>query len=440
MEEKELREIEAKEREQAAKNIKEMLKRKKIDDISLLYKDKFNLETQKACYSLAGSIPTQALIPLYEKVLFVIQPFPSLEIFEREEGCKIDQVIEWRKKGWIETLLVFPHRYYVGLDYLDELVSVSPSRSTRAQEYITLLAGGSKRVNDLLTEGKHLFRGVTAPEWAHHLFGKQKGEDLYFEAVATNYVDLTVFGLTSVVETIEKIVKSGDGLFPASLIAYIAPAFLVSPFTRALRKTMIYPSELKDLAKTFYQNTKPKSEVFFAPCWLADVYTNFGADIPDRMDTDEVNAVRKHSEDFVRSVKSLDEEVDKAVRERFGGGELDRSVKEAIVASREEFRRRWFEDVVPAFGNISTARKILSIGMTGSIVAPAMALPAFTGILGVPAAITALVSAGKIKELVDPAADYLAAFWEHNPIHMGFYKVHKEIEKVRKSSKHQKDS
>jgi len=440
MEEKELLEIEAKEEEQAAKNIEEMMKRKKVDDISLLYKDKFDLETQKACLSLAKSIPEQALIPIYEKVLLSIPPYASTEIFEREEGYAIDQAIEWRKKGWVETLLTHPHRRYVGLSYLDELVSVSPSRSTRDQIYVMMLADGLDRYKDVLTKGRTLFQGVEAPEFMYQLYGRQKGADLYFESRVFAYVNLTVFGLTPVVETIEKMAKSGGSLSLAGDAAFTTYMFLVSPFTDSLRKTTIYPSEGRAQVETLFRNVKLRSEVLFTPCWLADVYTNLGANIPASMDTDEINAVRKHSKDFVRSVKSLDEEVDRAVREKFGGGELDSSEKETIVASREEFRRRWFEDVVPAFGNISTAQKILSIGMTGSIVAPVVALPAFVGLLGVPPAITALAGARKIKELVDPAADYLAAFWEHNPIHVGFYKVQKEIEKGRKSSKHQKNS
>ena len=41
----------------------------------------------------------------------------------------------------------------------------------------------------------------------------------------------------------------------------------------------------------------------------------------------------------------------------------------------------------------------------------------------------------KIKKLVDPAAEFLSTFFECNPIHLGFYKVHRELKKVKKTGK-----
>ena len=41
---------------------------------------------------------------------------------------------------------------------------------------------------------------------------------------------------------------------------------------------------------------------------------------------------------------------------------------------------------------------------------------------------------GRIKKLVDLAAEFLSTFFECNPIHLGFYKVHTELRKVKQKS------
>ncbi|MHA1289882.1 MAG: hypothetical protein ACTSPB_21080 [Candidatus Thorarchaeota archaeon] len=47
MEEEELRELKQREIEKATNNVNEMIKQNKINDIELLYRDKFNLEGKK---------------------------------------------------------------------------------------------------------------------------------------------------------------------------------------------------------------------------------------------------------------------------------------------------------------------------------------------------------------------------------------------------------
>lgn len=51
-----------------------------------------------------------------------------------------------------------------------------------------------------------------------------------------------------------------------------------------------------------------------------------------------------------------------------------------------------------------------------------------------PALIAALAGAKKIRELVDPAAEFLSTFFECNPIHLGFYEVHRELKKVKQTN------
>ena len=244
-------------------------------------------------------------------------------------------------------------------------------------------------------------------------------------------MNLSVFGLLRTIRFDEILKLTENNLKARANILYWLNILLTHPFIYGLRKTTVYPSELKDRASMLYQIPKIGGKAFFVPCWLADVYTNLGTTIPDRMDIDEINAVRKHGEDFARALKSLDEEIDKAVREKFGGGELDRNEKEGIISKKEELRKRWFEDMVPAFKDLSFRKTVWSIAMTGSIVTSVMALSAFQGILDLPKAIGTAAFAPGIKKLVDPAAEFLSTFFECNPIHLGFYKVHRELKKVR---------
>jgi len=37
----------------------------------------------------------------------------------------------------------------------------------------------------------------------------------------------------------------------------------------------------------------------------------------------------------------------------------------------------------------------------------------------------------KIKKITDPAAEYFVRFWDRNSIHVGFYKVQKEVRKLK---------
>ena len=428
MEEKELLEIEAREREQARKNVKEMVRRNRIWDTSLLYEDKFSLENKKACYPI-GWVRVPLLVPTYEKVLVGIPPFRSSEEFHLTQGFQIDQITEWKNKGWVETLLTLPHSEYAGLDYLDELIQSSPSMGIRTTAHSWLLAGDRSTWIHLASEGEVLLKGVKPQAEYSCLFG-ERSEKIYRKAAIGIYIALSVFGLTELVQEI-KVRSRGDPNRAAHML-YLSEAFLLPPLSSGLRQTTVYRSELREAVSEFHMIAKPPSEPYFAPCWLADVYKNLETTIPEKMDTDEIGAVRKHSEDFVRALKSMDEEIDKAVKPRFSGGELDRGEKETIIAKREEFRRRWFDDVVPAFKDLSKREHYWSIGMAGSIIAPALALPAFIGVLGVSPALTALAASGKIKKLVDPAAEFLSTFFECNPIHLGFYKVQRELGKVKR--------
>ena len=436
MEEKELLEIEARESEQAKKNVEEMVRTHKIGDIELLYRDKFDLEHSKTCHRSAKEILVQALIPIYEKVLLTVPPIVDSARFQQWVGFGVAEVMEWRRRGWVETMLNAPHKEYAGLDYLDELISASPSSSARTQPYLETLVGGADRFDSLYVKGMTLLKGTkTFKDIAHPIasyFGEQKTTRKIPMILASYYLDLSVFGLTHMVRWIEEYSRK-EPYLSVSLLAG-SERYLIRPFLQGLRKTSVYGSEDKRLATIMHEVAKPDTEVFFTPYWLVDVYADLGASIPQTMDIDEINAVRKHSEDFVQAVKSLDEEIDRSVKEKFQGGELNKSEREMILAKKGEFRRRWFEDVVPAFEDLSDRERYWSIGMTGSIVAPALALPAFTGVLGIPPALAALAASDKIKKLVDPAAEFLSTFFECNPIHLGFYKVHRELKKVKHRS------
>jgi hypothetical protein len=434
MEEKELLEIEAREREQARKNIEEMVRRRRIGNIELLYKDKLDLGNERACLSASRIPPLPVLIPIYEKTLFGLDRIRSPEEFLNQYGFSIEQLIEWRRKGWVETVLTAPPQHYARLSYLDDLIRVSPSNSARIQEYLTRVTGSQDKFNHLIDQGEDLFIKVKTPAFMSRLYGKRKARMVNVGNLVAYYVDLSALGLTRTTEAVEMVMRCEPDL--AVDFLKISFAFLCFPFLRALRKTTVYPSQLRNLCRAVRRlaHVHPRTEEFFVPCWLADVYRNLEMTIPKKMDTDQISAVRKHSEGFVRAIRSLDEEIDKAVRERFGGGELNRGERETILAKKEEFRKRWFEDVVPAFADLSMRQKVWSIGMTGSIVAPALALPAFTGVLGIPPALAALAASDKIKKLVDPAAEFLSTFFECNPIHLGFYKVYRELKKVRRAS------
>jgi hypothetical protein len=428
MEEKELLEIEAREREQTRKNLAEMVRKNKIGDVLLLYKDKFTLENKKACYPI-GWVQVPLVIPLYEKVLVGIPPFHSSEEFRRTQGFSIDEIVEWRNKGWVETLLTLPHSEYAGLDYLDQLIRVSPSMGVRTTGHSWLLAGGRDSFARLIREGESLLKGVKPHEEYRRLFG-EPSERIYQKGAVGIYVAVCAFGMTELANEI-RILSRGDPDRAASML-YFTEAFLLQPLTSGLRQTTIYRSELKEAVSEFQRVLTTPHQELFLPCWTADVYQNLGATMPQSMDTDEIDAVRKHSEDFVQAVKSMDEEIDKAVRQRFGGGELNRSEKETITSEKEEFRKRWLEDVVPAFEDISTVKKTWSIGLTGSIVTSVVALAALKDVLTVPSTMLgALLNREKIMKLVDPAAEFLSTFFECNPIHLGFYKVHRELKKIK---------
>jgi hypothetical protein len=431
MEEKELLEIEAREEKQTIKNLAEMIRTNRIRDIQLLYKDKFDFSGQKVCAQpLPGEVDPRLLIPLYDKTLLTIPPFGSPKVFRAQIGCNVDDILEWRKKGWIETELTAYPRCYAGLDYLDELIEVSPSSSLRTQEYIIMEVGSSIDFNRLLLEGEVAFKGVKPPEGFQSLYGDQRGVEAFYGSAASSYMLTKVWGLTSILGKVKELIRSDTDL--ASSLLYATSFLLISPFLSSLRQTSVYSSETKNVAMSLYEHSKQKEEAFFIPCWLVDVYDRLETKIPETMDTDEVGAVRKHSGDFVQAVKSMDEVVDKAVREKFKGGGLDKSEEGEINAKRLEFNERWRKDVRPAFEDIPKAERWWSVGLTGTIVGSALALGALVNVVSVPPAlIAALAGAKNIKKLVDPAAEFLSTFFECNPIHLGFYKVHRELKKVK---------
>lgn len=420
-------EIEAKEIEQAKKNMREMVQRKNTDNICMLYKDKFNLDNKRVCASFSRA-PLWTLIPLYDRVLVPIPPYSSSEKFAKDLGFSVDQLLEFRKRGWVDTLLNDFPSVYSGLSHLDELIRVSPVRSIRNRVFATFLAGGADRLESTLHEGEILFGGRGAPPEYFEHFGERKAKH-YPGELATHYALLSVFGFTQSVEQIKELAKSE--MEKAEYGCLSSSMLLVSPFLDAMKKTTAYDSEIKDRVSRFYGTAEGRTEPFFVPCWLADLYTNLGFTVPTGMDTDEINAVRKNSEKLIDAVKSLDEEINKTVREKFEGQELEKGEKETITAKKEEFRKRWFEDVVPAFKEIRQTEQVWSIAFTTSIVASALTLSAFAGVLNIPSALAMLLASEKIKKTTDPAAEYFVRFWERNPIHVGFYKVQKEVRKLK---------
>jgi len=432
MEEKELLEIEAREREQTKKNLVEMVRRKRIGDVWLLYQDKFTLENKKSCYPI-GWVKVPLLIPIHEKVLVGIPPFSSSDEFHHTQGFNIDDIMEWRRRGWVETLLTVPHSEYAGLDYLDQLIQVSPSMGIRTTGHSWMLAGGRDNWLHLCQEGEGLLKGVKPHEEYRRLFG-ERSERIYHRQAVGIYVSMRAFRLTELVREILN--RFGHDQNRVAEMLYFSEAFLIQPLTIGLKQTVVFRSEHREVISQFQKDAMSLSGgISFVPCWLADVYENLGATIPQTMDTDEINAVRKHSVGFVQAMKSLDEEIDKTVRRNFRGGELEIGEEETILAKKEEFRRRWYADVVPTFSDISRAKEMLSIGLTGTIIGSALALSALVNVASVPPAIVpAIAGAKKIKKLVDPAAEFLSTFFECNPIHLGFYRVHKELRRLKDSS------
>jgi hypothetical protein len=431
MEEKELLEIEAREREQAKKNIEEMARRKKMGDICLLYKDKLNLGNRRTCYP-AYRISPEILFYLYEKVLLSIPPCSSSREFEQRTDFSVSQVLEWRKKGWVETFLTHRPSDYVDLDYLDELILVSPARSVRSETHASFLVGGQDRINSIVRRGKVLLQGAKTPKELRQIFGDERAERFYYGGAATIYTSLCVFGLSEIAHEIIR--RCGNDMNAGVFGLELCGAFLVSPLLFGLGKTTAYPDQLKSLASEIYQSGKPAADTFFVPCWLADLYEYLGATVPLGMDIDEISAVRKHSEVFIRAVKGYEDEIDKAVRKSFKNGEADQDQKQTIIAKREESRRTWHEEVVPAFKDLSFRRKAWSLAMTGSIVTTPLVFSALHGILDLQETIRAAALAPSIKKLVDPVAEFLSAFFECNPIHLGFYKVHRELKRVQSKS------
>ena len=430
MEEKELLEIEVREIEQTKKNISEMAQGKKIDDINLLYKDKFDFEKKNVCHSVSPEL-IPMLVGVCEKVLVDINPHPSPEWFNEKMGFSVNQIIEWRKEGWAETVLTLPPRAYSGLGYLDELIQISPSRSIRHQLYCEMLVGGADRLKSVFSEGTTVFKqSVARPSFVEFL-GELTAKR-YRDFIATNYMDLSVLGFSQIVKTINELARTQ--LEDAEMLCGLSTMFLVTPLIDSLKKTTAYPSAVKDLASRFYEIAKPRGEVFFVPCWIGDLYQNLGLTVPVSMDTDKIEAVRKNSGGFIRAVKSLDEEIDKTVRERPEGQALERNQKAMIIAKKEEFRERWWNDVVPAFKEIRETEQVWSIVFTLSIVCSYLTLLAFRGVLDSPFAKIPLSLLREIKKMTDPAAEYFVRFWERNPIHVGFYKVDKEVRKLKRSS------
>jgi hypothetical protein len=294
------------------------------------------------------------------------------------------------------------------------------------------LLGSPNEFNTLLSIGEGLFAGANPPQVYDYAFGEEEARPSYRRTIAASYVDISAYQLTEILKNIQytalRDVDSG-----ASFTSD-AHTFLIMPSLKGLRKTSVYPSGLRDSAMRFYEFARPDSESFFAPCWLADVCENLGVTAPVTMDTDQIHVLRKNNEKFVSAVKSLDEEIDRTISEKFGGQELERDEEEAIMAKKEEFRRRWTYDVVPAFEDIRKTEQVWSIAFTNSIVSSLINLLAFTGVLNVSSASAALLASEKIKKVADPAAEYFVRFWERNPIHIGFYKVDKEIKRLKSKS------
>lgn len=434
MEEEELKEITEKEMQRAKNIVEKMLRENRMNEIELLYRDRFNIKKRNACYE--KSIPVNFLIPIYQTVIVPISPFASENSFEDVNGCKVDQLLEWRKKGWVETVLTNPPVDYTSLDYLDDLIGYSPSAAVRNSLYCAGLVGGSDAFNNLWEEARNVFKGrIILPRSWIDVYGTENVEETYKATIASNYADLSVFGFKGIIERIRELSKSKSkqDLRNSGALAFNSALFLIDPFLRALKKTMVYPSNLRSTASIFWNIMKPTSSTLFAPFWLADVYENLGVSISPDIDTDQIEAVRKNSGGFVKAVKSLDEEIDRNMRERFEGGELHRNEKELITAKKEKLRKRWYDDIKPSLESIETRKEKIGITLTSSIVAPAVALSAFSDVLSLPQTlIVALASSRKIKELVDPTAEYLAKWWEFNPIHIGFYEVNRDLKKLKK--------
>lgn len=442
MEKKELEEIQQKEFEQAFKNVKYMLKKKKLSDIWLLYKDKFDFIKQKVtCPALTSTISIPLLIPISEKVLAPIGPIQSQEKFEEKYEFSVNDLLEWRspRKGWCETILMAPPPHFTGLDYLDKLIEVSPSASIRSEVYLAYIASLTEEIdglNSIADKGKKIFRGrLEVDPCFIDAFGEEKGKNVLESVVVTDYIELSALGFKDIIEVVELFASQGK-MERAAFLTRKLSDLLATPFLYSLRKTTVYSFEEKffveKLCELLAGKTKAES-LFLTPPLLADVYDTLGITVSGILDADGIRAVRDNSVDFIKAVKNLDEEIDKTVKEKFEGGVLDKNEEEEITAKKEDLRYRWEYEIKPAFESIEKRRKRINrMMMTGSIVAPLGTLLALQPIVTIPAAYAAIKAKDKIEEIIDPVAEYLSLWWDHNPIHIGFYKVEKEIERLKR--------
>lgn len=273
-----------------------------------------------------------------------------------------------------------------------------------------------------------MFREIKTDRDFIRRYGEEQGKELWLRGVASSYADLTAYNLSSIVDRI--IGSSSVSLDELAAVTYVSSVLLIEPFLSGLKQTCVYGPETRIATEKVYEVMSPKGEVFFAPCWLADVYKNLEVTISPHIDSDQIQVIRKSSERFLAAVRSLDDQIDTAVRKKLVGGELE-SEREAIIAKKEEFRKRWSEEVKPELESIAKAEQVWKIAITSSIIAPFLALSALKGELALTgAALTALSVWNKVKKRVDPVAAYITTFFECNPIHVSFYKIEREIKKM----------
>lgn len=431
MEEEELRELGRRERDQAIGNIKDMIKEERLNDIWLLYKDKFDLENVQVCTPMTPRVSPSVLIPFYDKVLFMIEPIPTPEKFRKAMGCSIDQILEWRNRGWIETILDAPLQYYRHLDYLDRLIAVSPDFSIRGQEYISTLAGGKKKFNEIFKKGKEIFpRNINSPAWYQQIHGKKRGQFIFSRHLASIYTDMVLFGFIKNAKDVEALSKIPIQEAAGILLNY--SLFLFQPFHLGLKKTIAYPSAYKSFAQKYSRRYRSNKETIFVPFGLMDVYRNLTVNTSPYLDTDQIEVIRNNSKEFIKAFNWLDEKIGNTVRDKFEGGGLDRGEEEIINVQKEELRRTWNESVKRSFEEIKTRKKMIALALTGSIVAPAVVISALRGAIGYPEILQTLTASGVIYRAVDPVADYLLRFWEAKPIHVDFYEVSRDLKKLKK--------
>ena len=315
---------------------------------------------------------------------------------------------------------------------MDELIRVSPSGTVRTTFYSLTLAGRTE-FRRMLDKGVALFQG-------------RLGDEATEREIPNRYTHLNVLGLREIVQRVDEL--SFREVEIAQTFTQLSSYFLADPFLFALRKTMTYPSTVRDFAKQFWSHAfthvypvlgraeygrdfVPARAAGFVPCWLSDVYDDLRVTTPPSLNIDQMETIRKDSEGFIKATKTLQEEIDRTVKERFDGGKLDRDREQSINEKREELRRRWHEDVTPSFKNIKTRKVKTGVTVTGSIVAPAPALYTLKDVLSPWDPLTKLLSLQPIKEIIDPAAESLARWWERNPIHVDFYEVSKPAKRKR---------